>query len=171
MAKLNISLENGTDKYLFKKIMRLWLPVASTLSESIIQHLPSPLKAQQYRTEMLYTGPMTDMVSYVRSPLIDSFQSSLSMLTCDAGGPFVMYIAKMIGAPNVFNRMFALGRVYSGTLSAGNKVNVLSPDYSPGDQSGSKQLIVHRIVCGMGRTYEIVSRAYAGKDYKIMHRI
>jgi elongation factor 2 len=37
--------------------MNKWLDAADALLEMIIVHLPSPKKAQQYRTSYLYEGP------------------------------------------------------------------------------------------------------------------
>merc|ERR1712159_921286 len=40
-----------TGKPLVKTVMRKWLPAAEALMEMIVLHLPSPAKAQKYRTE------------------------------------------------------------------------------------------------------------------------
>merc|ERR1711959_165061 len=47
-------------KPLVKTVMRKWLPAAEALMEMIVLHLPSPAKAQKYRTETLYEGPLDD---------------------------------------------------------------------------------------------------------------
>lgn len=36
--------------------MSEWLPAGDTLSQMIIEKLPSPKEAQPYRTEILYCG-------------------------------------------------------------------------------------------------------------------
>ncbi|GJM90162.1 hypothetical protein PR202_ga06418 [Eleusine coracana subsp. coracana] len=46
-------------KDLLKCIMNKWLP-ASSVHEMIVSHLPSPAKAQKYRTTSLYDGPLDD---------------------------------------------------------------------------------------------------------------
>ena len=38
--------------------MQKWLPAADALLMMIVSHLPSPTKAQAYRAECLYTGPI-----------------------------------------------------------------------------------------------------------------
>jgi hypothetical protein len=38
------------------------LPAADCLLEMIVHHLPSPLVAQKYRVENLYSGPLDDEV-------------------------------------------------------------------------------------------------------------
>lgn len=40
--------------------MRKWLPAGDALLQMIVIHLPSPVTAQKYRTELLYEGPMDD---------------------------------------------------------------------------------------------------------------
>jgi elongation factor 2 len=41
-------------------MMRKWLPAGDALLQMIVIHLPSPVTAQKYRTELLYEGPMDD---------------------------------------------------------------------------------------------------------------
>lgn len=46
-----------TGKHLLKAVMSKWINAADTLLEMIVIHLPSPRKAQKYRTSYLYEGP------------------------------------------------------------------------------------------------------------------
>jgi len=39
-----------------KTVLRKWIPAADCLIEMMIRHLPSPARAQRYRTEYLYEG-------------------------------------------------------------------------------------------------------------------
>ena len=43
--------------------MRKWLPAGDALLQMITLYLPSPVKSQKYRMEMLYEGPMDDECS------------------------------------------------------------------------------------------------------------
>ena len=43
--------------------MRKWLPAGETLLQMITIHLPSPVTAQKYRTDLLYEGPNDDKVA------------------------------------------------------------------------------------------------------------
>ena len=52
---------------LLQTVMRRWLPAGETLLELIVDHLPSPVVAQSYRTEILYEGPQDDEVSIGKS--------------------------------------------------------------------------------------------------------
>ncbi len=47
-------------KQLLKTTMRKWLPAGEALLQMISIHLPSPLTAQRYRTDLLYEGPSDD---------------------------------------------------------------------------------------------------------------
>ena len=62
--KLNIKLEaderEAEPKKLLRAIMHKWLPSGDTLLQMIATHLPSPVVAQRYRTELLYEGPKDD---------------------------------------------------------------------------------------------------------------
>merc|ERR1712188_25797 len=70
-------------KPLVKTVMRKWLPAAEALMEIIVLHLPSPAKAQKYRTETLYEGPMDDTCAK-------------GMMECRTDGPLMIYISKML---------------------------------------------------------------------------
>merc|ERR1711957_432150 len=47
-------------KALLKRVMQKWLPAGDTVLEMIVLHLPSPVKAQAYRVDTLYEGPLDD---------------------------------------------------------------------------------------------------------------
>ena len=105
-------------KALMKVVMRKWLPSAVTLLQMITCHLPSPVKAQKYRCELLYEGPMDD-------------EAAVGVKNCDPNGPLMMYISKMVPTSDK-GRFYAFGRVFSGTCSTGQKVRIMGPNYVPG---------------------------------------
>ena len=47
-------------KEFMRRVMRSWLPAADAMLDMIVTHLPSPVQAQAYRTEILYEGPQDD---------------------------------------------------------------------------------------------------------------
>jgi elongation factor 2 len=49
----------------------------------IVNHLPSPVIAQRYRVENLYSGPLDDDIAK-------------AIRSCDPNGPLVMYVSKMV---------------------------------------------------------------------------
>ncbi len=57
----------------------------------IYHHLPSPVAAQVYRAQWLYTGPVGDDVGR-------------SIAACDPEGPLVLFVSKMVCA-------FALAKI------------------------------------------------------------
>merc|ERR1712167_137011 len=66
-------------KPLVKTVMRKWLPAADALMEMITIHLPSPAKAQGYRYETLYEGPLDD-------------ECATSMKMCDPAGNLGLHL-------------------------------------------------------------------------------
>ncbi|RZB66264.1 Elongation factor 2 [Glycine soja] len=107
-----------TGKALMKHVMQSWAPASSALLEMMIYHLPSPARAQQYRVENLYEGPLDD-------------QYATAIRNCDPEGPLMLYVSKMIPASDK-GRFFSFGRVFSGKVSTGLK----------------KQETVEEVLCG-----------------------
>ena len=76
--------------------------VLQALLEMMIWHLPSPAKAQKYRVENLYEGPLDDIyASAIRN--------------CDPNGPLMLYVSKLIPAQDK-GRFYAFGRVFAGKV-------------------------------------------------------
>lgn len=100
-----------TSKPFMKRIMQTWLPAQDALLEMMIWHLPSPAIAQGYRVDNLYEGPLDDAYA-------------TAIRNCDADGPLMLYVSKMIPS-NDKGRFFAFGRVFSGKVSTGQKVNTV----------------------------------------------
>jgi len=135
-------------KQLLKRCMQKWLPAHDALLEMLVQHLPSPRKAQAYRAESLYTGPADDIYSK-------------AIIACDSDGPLMMYISKMIPTPDK-GRFFAFGRVFSGTVKTGAKVKIMGPNYVQGKKEDLYVKNVQRTLLMMGRKTEAVDAVTAG---------
>lgn len=71
------------------------------------------------------------------------------MKQCNADGPLMVYISKMVPSTDK-GRFFAFGRVFSGTLSSGMKVRVMGPQYEPGKSHDLFQKTNPRAVILMG---------------------
>jgi len=146
LTALGVKLTNDEkelrEKKLVKRIMQKWLPAADALLEMIVLHLPSPVKAQSYRTSILYEGP-------------DDDECAIAMKNCDASGPLMMYISKMVPTSDK-GRFYAFGRVFSGTISTGQKVRIMGPNYVPGSKSDLYVKSIQRTVIMMGRIVEQV---------------
>merc|ERR1712195_256080 len=139
-----------TGKQLLKRVMQKWLPPGDTVLEMIVLHLPSPVKAQAYRVEGLYDGPLDD-------------QTATAIRTCDTsdGAPMCMYISKMIPTSDK-GRFYAFGRVFSGKIATGQKVRIMGPNYVPGKKTELWVKNIQRTVIMMGKYTEQVSDIPAG---------
>ena len=162
LEKLLISLEIELkkeekllkSKELLKIVMSRWMNAADTLLEMIVLHLPSPKEAQKYRSAYLYEGPLDD-------------ECSRSIRECDPKGPLMVYVSKMI--PNSDQtRFFAFGRVFSGTISTGQTIRILGPNYQA---NGSEDLFEKKIsglVIMMGKGKESIVDVPCGNTVGIL---
>lgn len=137
-------------KQLLKRVMQKWLPAGDTVLEMIVLHLPSPAKAQAYRVDTLYDGPLDD-------------KTAQAIRTCDTspGAPLCMYISKMVPTSDK-GRFYAFGRVFSGTVATGQKVRIMGPNYVPGKKTDLWVKNIQRTVIMMGRYTEQVPDVPAG---------
>lgn len=129
-------------KDLMKIICQKWINAAEALLEMIIMKLPSPRKAQKYRAAYLYEGPIED-------PCGQSIQQ------CNKDGPLMVFISKMVPT-NDGGRFYAFGRVFAGTVSTGQKVRIMGPNYKPGSKNDLNVKNVQRTVLMMAGKVEAV---------------
>jgi len=137
-------------KPLLKRCMQKWLPAAEAILEMIVLHLPSPVQAQAYRVDALYSGPLDDPVaSAIRS--------------CDTSkdAPMCMYVSKMVPTSDK-GRFYAFGRVFAGTIATGQKVRLLGPNYEKGKSTDEWKKNIQRTLIMMGRYTEQVADIPAG---------
>jgi len=137
-------------KQLLKRVMQKWLPAGDTVLEMIVLHLPSPAKAQAYRVETLYDGPLDDT-------------TATAIRTCDTspGAALCMYISKMVPTSDK-GRFYAFGRVFSGKIATGQKVRIMGPNYVSGKKAELWIKNIQRTVIMMGRYTEQVADVPAG---------
>jgi elongation factor 2 len=152
LSGLDVTLTNDDkqlrQKPLMKRVLQKWLPADQALLEMIVTHLPSPVKAQKYRTELLYEGPMDDV-------------AATAMRNCDPKGPLMLYVSKMVPASDK-GRFVAFGRVFSGTIRTGMKVRIYGPNYEPGEKKDLAVKNIQRTLLMMGRRTEAVDSVPAG---------
>jgi elongation factor 2 len=129
-------------KHLMKNIFQKWINAAEALIEMIILKLPSPVVAQKYRAAYLYEGPVDD-------------PTGKSIQNCDKDGELAIFISKMIPSADK-GRFYAFGRVFSGTVSAGQKVRIQGPNYQPGSKNDLNVKGVQRTIIMMGGKVESV---------------
>merc|ERR1739847_126766 len=135
-------------KPLMKCVMRNWLPAGDAMFQMIVIHLPSPVTAQKYRTDMLYEGPNDDAAAQ-------------AMRACDPNGPLMMYISKMVPTSDK-GRFYAFGRVFSGKIATGLKCRIMGPNYLPGKKDDLNEKSIQRTILMMGRYIEAIEDVPCG---------
>ena len=145
--KLTTEQEAFTERKLLKAVMQNWMPAADALLESIVLNLPSPVQAQKYRVENLYTGPMDD-------------PCATAIRNCDPDGNLMLYVSKMVPADK--SRFYAFGRVFSGTVRTGIKVRMQGPNFIHGKKEDLYIKNIQRCVLYMGRKFEPVEDVPCG---------
>jgi len=135
-------------KPLMKAVMRNWLPAGEAMFQMIVIHLPSPVTAQKYRTEMLYEGPNDD-------------DAAIGMKNCDPNGPLMMYISKMVPTSDK-GRFYAFGRVFSGKIATGMKARIMGPNFIPGKKEDLYEKTIQRTILMMAGKVEAIEDVPAG---------
>ncbi|KAK2963127.1 putative Elongation factor 2 [Blattamonas nauphoetae] len=136
-----------SERKLLKAVMQSWMPAADALLEAIILCLPSPLEAQRYRVDTLYTGPLDDVCAN-------------GIRECNPDGPLIFYVSKMVPADKT--RFNAFGRVFSGTVRTGMKVRMQGPNFVHGRKEDLFVKPISRVVLYMCRKFEAVDDVPAG---------
>lgn len=67
----------------------------------------------------------------------------------------MIFISKMVPTADK-GRFFAFGRVFSGTVSTGQKVRIMGPNYRVGKKDDLYEKAIQRTVIMMGRTVEYI---------------
>lgn len=138
-------------KEMTKSVLYNWLDLSDSILEMMILHLPSPRQAQAYRTPYLYEGPIDD-------------ECAQAMKKCDPKGPLMIYISKLIPEGE---RLFAFGRVFSGTISSGQKVKIMGPHYKPGTKEDVYFKNIQNLYVMMGKTAEYINSVPCGNTIAI----
>jgi elongation factor 2 len=153
LDKLGLQLsdqERGLEgNELLNAVMRKFLLADEALLEMIVIHLPSPLVAQRYRVETLYEGSMDD-------------EFAVGIRECDPKAPLVLYVSKMLPSSEE-GRFYALGCVFSGSISAGHKVRVQGPNYQGNFRKDDLYLTtIEEVLIVEGHSFERVDSCTAG---------
>merc|ERR1712100_355642 len=74
---------------------------------------------------------------------------------CNKDGELCIFISKMIPSADK-GRFYAFGRVFSGTVSAGQKVRIQGPNYTPGNKTDLNVKGIQRTIIMMGGKVESV---------------
>ncbi|MBI4210554.1 MAG: elongation factor EF-2 [Candidatus Diapherotrites archaeon] len=84
--------------------------LSEAILEMVVTHLPNPLKAQKYRMPVIWKGEAESAIGK-------------AMTACDEKGQFAMMVTDV--SVDKHSGDIATGRVYSGTISKGVKVNLI----------------------------------------------
>ncbi|MHA1214931.1 MAG: GTP-binding protein [Candidatus Hodarchaeales archaeon] len=145
--KIDESVWLETPKRIAKALLEKWLPVEKAVLDMVVQFCPSPLEAQKYRFKSFWPG---DLESEVGKALLE----------CDKDGPVMISISKMI--PGKAKRIIAMGRIFSGTIKAGQKITALLPGYKPGSKERTFTTNIQQVSMLMGAKAEKVEAVPAG---------
>lgn len=92
------------------KELRNMAVLHEVILDGVVKHLPSPDVAQKYRIPIIWKGDLDSTIGK-------------SMLNCDSSGPVALMITKIIIDPHAGE--VAIGRLYSGTITKGQKVRIV----------------------------------------------
>ncbi|GJR40751.1 elongation factor 2 [Tanacetum coccineum] len=151
--KMNAQDKKLHGKWLMKRVLQRWLPLADVLLETIVVHLPSPSFAQRYRVDHLYQGPLDDKYA-------DAIRN------CDPEGPLMMLVSNFVPSGSDSGRHFALGRVFSGRLSKNLVVRVMGPNYVTA--AASKTFGVEQPIVWMGKANHPVETVPCGTTIALL---
>lgn len=133
---------------LLKQIMKQFFGPPSALVDMMVRFFPSPRQAAAAKVEHLYTGPLN-------SPLANA------MKACDASAPLMLYVTKLYHTPDC-SSFYALGRIFSGTVKVGDRVQVLGEGYSAENEEDITIQEVSRVSIMEARYQIEISRAGPG---------
>ncbi|KMT04981.1 hypothetical protein BVRB_7g171440 [Beta vulgaris subsp. vulgaris] len=151
-------LQNKDPKTVLQAVMSRWLPLSDTILSMVIRCIPDPVSAQSYRIPRLL--PKREVVEEVAKSEVFSEAEFVRKCVenCDASSevPTVAFVSKMFAVPrkmipqmgpdgeilNVFidengnstesdECFLAFARIFSGVITSGQKIYVLSALYDP----------------------------------------
>jgi elongation factor 2 len=119
----------------FQVVMKCLFPLNALLLDMLVEHLPSPVEAQQYRN-------VYKQQDYIYSQ---------SIRACDPEGPLMIYV--IID----FNASYAFGRIFSGKVRRGHIVRIVNGEKAETrvDLTGYLEQVScgnYVVICGEGLT-------------------
>jgi len=119
-----------------QKLPKLF-PLSKAVLDMVVRHVPSPAECQAYRVPRVWKGDLESEVGR-------------AMVMCDDNGPLVVCVT---GVQMVDGGLVAVGRVFSGSVKAGDKVFLVG--------AGRESEVKEVFVC-MGAFREAVEAVRAG---------
>lgn len=115
-------------KPLLRIILSQFFGPPSGFVDTVVRHIPSPVANATHKIERIYSGP-ADNIAFK------------AMQKCDPDGPLMIYVTKLYNNDDATG-FDAFGRVFSGTVKAGQTVRVLGETYSIEDE---EDMMVQRV--------------------------
>ena len=178
----DIKAKDGVN--VMKSILGTWLPLADCVFTAIIDIIPDPIKANQIKLSDHFNGADFPEETF---KLIESIKSQ-----SNSNSTTVAYIAKMFSIScdyrmaqtlgvtlesldNCNEVVLGMGRVFHGTLKAGQELYVLKPRYHPGkhnvdsDSSNGQYLKcrIKKLFLLMGREVESIEQVFEGGVFAV----
>jgi len=121
-----------------EKVLAKKAPVHEVVLNMVVDHLPNPLAAQEYRIPKLWRGDIES-------------EEGKGLLTCDPNGPLFFVITKVVIDPQAGE--ISAGRLFGGTLKRGmdvylNRAKVNSKIQQVFIYNGAKRDIVEQATAG-----------------------
>jgi len=113
-------------------------PVHEVVLQMVIEHLPNPMTAQNYRIKKIWGGEMESEIAK-------------SMAACNQNGAISMVVTDVSVDPHAGD--VATGRIYSGTVKPGDMVFLLS---------AHREVKVQKVGVYMGNDFITIPKAEAG---------
>lgn len=135
-------------KPLLKLIMSKFFGYPRGFVEMIVKHVPSPLENNSHKVRMHYSGYQTSAVAK-------------AMNECSPDGPLMINVVKMMSTSDG-SKFFSFGRIYSGTVRAGQTVRVLGEGFTSHDDEDMAAAEVGTISISVGRFSIEVTSVCAG---------
>jgi translation elongation factor EF-G len=147
----------------------------------VVEQIPDPQTAQQWRVPHLWTPPRFETTSEQRAIMK---RLKLGMLHCDPHAEVVAFVSKVFAVSNDNllessavrkgrnksgeHTLIALARLFSGTLRCGDTVHVLGPKYSPATPHLYRtQLTLQNLYLIMGRVLMRIDSVLPGNVFGI----
>ncbi|CAD7925866.1 unnamed protein product [Amoebophrya sp. A120] len=135
-------------KNMLKSVGKHFFQGNSALVDAVVKHIRNPRTMAELKVHRTYTGDQTGKVA-------------TDMLALDPKGELVVHTVKCYHHPDL-STFDVLGRVMSGTLHTGDRVQVLGENYSLSDDEDRSNRVAQSLWISQGRYRVEISHVPAG---------
>ncbi|KAK7305351.1 hypothetical protein VNO77_43256 [Canavalia gladiata] len=165
-------LQNKDPKLVLPAVMTRWLPLSNTILSMVVRCMPDPVSAQSFRISRLIPKKWGEEVEEE----VGMVRKAVEQCDCRPQAPCVAFVSKMFAVPvkmlppgdegegELDECFLAFARIFSGVLSAGQRIYVLSALYDPrkGETKHVQEAQLKSLCLMMGQGLKLVSSAKAG---------